>query len=76
MELQACELRIGNIVCTSLCPEGWSVDANDIAFLDQHPGLYMPVPLTDEWLLRAGFVNNFLWEKDHFRLDNEHTFLL
>ena len=52
--MEARELRIGNIVINreDYAPfeitEGWEID---------NIGLYEPIPLTEEWLLKFGFEN-------------------
>jgi len=60
------QLRIGNLVHYHMVdkyhdPSGWDevnvVDAQDLLWLSENDndGIYKPIPLTEEWLVRMGF---------------------
>lgn len=54
--MDARELRIGNLVNYKRIPS--SINANSILAIVNGSGKYTPIPLTPEWLEKAGFQNN------------------
>lgn len=56
------ELRIGNYVNhNGFAPI--TIDAVDIIHCQQHPEAYKPIELTEEWLLKLGFIIDNGWFK-------------
>lgn len=57
------ELRIGNYIKLMLNDEKFAivqVTLNDFDAIDNKKGVYKPLPLTEDWLLKHGFsVKNF-----------------
>jgi hypothetical protein len=57
------ELRIGNYIKLMLNDEEFAiiqVTLNDLDAVDNKKGVYEPLPLTEDWLLKHGFsVKNF-----------------
>jgi len=57
------ELRIGNYIKLMLNDEEFAivqVTLNDFDAIDNKKGVYKPLPLTEDWLLKHGFsVKNF-----------------
>lgn len=69
--MKANELRLGNWLYSGLTEKYFQVSADDILNIDKNKdeGLCTPIPLTEEWLLRFGFVkkdNYFHIEHDYF----------
>ena len=54
--MKANEFRIGNWVKRDTQPEGFQIDAQSFFTCEKHPDWYEPIPLTEEWLLKFGFV--------------------
>lgn len=52
--MKANELRIGNLVYDPF--DHCSVSILDIDFIAEHLKTFKPIPLTEEWLLKFGFV--------------------
>lgn len=56
--MKANELRIGNLVYLTDKDKIWEIlDGHEIDECDDNP-LVNPIPLTEEWLLKFGFVSN------------------
>ena len=56
--MKANELRIGNIVYLVDKEKIWEIlDGHEIDECDENP-LVQPIPLTEEWLLKFGFISN------------------
>lgn len=68
--IQARELRIGNLILMSFENSIETVTARTIGFINQanykgHNHPFEPIPLTEEWLVKLGFVRNGkVWEID------------
>lgn len=56
--MKANELRIGNWVKRKSQPDGFQIDSQSFHICERHPKWYTPIPLTEEWLIKFGFVNN------------------
>ena len=65
--MNANELRIGNKILFIICDKEDSkldekkeitVDISDFEFIRDNDSLFEGIPLTEEWLLKFGFVNN------------------
>ena len=57
--MKASELRIGNYVNLMLNHEDYetlTITTVDLAAMEKNQGDYEPIPLTEEWLLKFGFV--------------------
>ncbi|MEW7221982.1 hypothetical protein [Elizabethkingia anophelis] len=64
--MEAKELRIGNYVNhNGFAPI--TIDAVDIIHCKQHPEAYRPIELTEEWLIKLGFVSNNV----AYKIDND-----
>jgi len=74
--MKASDLRIGNIAFKAKTSEAYPLSANDITNFEYSTlmkPMFQPIPLTEEWLLRFGFlkmsrgwienVNNPYWAK-------------
>ena len=61
--MKTSELRIGNYIKLMLNDEDFAVvqvTLNDLESVDNKKGVYEPLPLTEDWLLKHGFfVENF-----------------
>jgi hypothetical protein len=61
--MKTSELRIGNYIKLMLNDEDFAivqVTLNDLEAVDNKKGVYEPLPLTEDWLLKHGFsVKNF-----------------
>ena len=61
--MKTSELRIGNYIKLMLNDEDFAivqVTLNDLEAVDNKNGVYEPIPLKEDWLLRHGFfVKNF-----------------
>ncbi len=66
--MKAAELRIGNWVMYS---SKIQVNENKIRECVDHPDRFEPIPLTEEWLLKFGFINDIDedWRNDILRLN-------
>lgn len=53
--MKANELRLGNIIKSKSSATFWSVDIDDLILINDNPNHYLPIPLTEEWLLKFGF---------------------
>ena len=57
--MRANELRIGNYVNLMLNHEDYetlTITTKDLEYIEKNQGDYQPIPLTEEWLLKFGFV--------------------
>jgi len=52
--MKANELRTGNLVMGEVITH--EVDHKILWEISEYPGLYKPIPLTEEWLLKLGFI--------------------
>ena len=61
--MKTSELRVGNYIKLMLNDEDFAVvqvTLNDLEAVDNKKGVYEPIPLKEEWLLKRGFfVENF-----------------
>jgi hypothetical protein len=68
--MKANELRIGNFVMRPNFPNYEVVDWKLIAKIAQVPDWYIPIPLTEEWLLKFGFekdkINSSIYPNYNF----------
>lgn len=55
--MKANELRIGNFVFTDNI-ELLEVSAGDLVVMDNFPDDYKPIPITEEWLVKFGFIES------------------
>ncbi len=74
--LESRELRVGNLVCKILpfSNKVKKITVGDLALIDGKGSEedYFPIPLTEEWLLKAGFVKNTYPNLHWFKyLDND-----
>jgi hypothetical protein len=76
--MKANELRIGNYYYGDvLFPSEYNViTANDLVELDSDPldDYYQPLPLTEEWLIKFGFIKSDNYGNDEYRLDGYSYF--
>ena len=71
--MKAKELRIGNLV--NVDEKAYKISGGDIYNLENYSKnyghLYKPIPLTEEWLEKFGFMqpdsNYLIWEKQGFK---------
>lgn len=70
--IQANELRIGNWVQHPDNPNPHRVNVYGI--LNQsEKGLFRPIPLTEDWLLKFGFEINLYWRKDWLQIQQSEN---
>lgn len=68
--MEANELRIGNLTQDKVTKVVYTITANSLLYLvackeeDKEPAIE-PIPLTEEWLLKFGFV------KDYYRINDQ-----
>lgn len=65
--MEARELRIGNIVGCKMSLDGYVTVPNlgvEAFFTHLRNGAYHPIPLTEEWLLKMGFIDCYKNEKE------------
>jgi len=89
MSLSAQDLRIGNLHLYTVEDKHdergvWDelavIDAEDLVYLSNYPddNNYKPVPLTEDWLLRAGFYSEEFFEDSRpiyvLDIDGEESF--
>lgn len=68
----ASELRIGNLVCATIAADGVTAFGNGKTVLQEkviasgididNANLYVPIPLTEEWLVKLGFKQDFVYK--------------
>ena len=66
-QLKASDLRVGNVVFVGneLFPTGWrELTIEDGGDIDNAP-FYKPIPLTEEWLVKMGFIKELNAHKTH-----------
>ncbi|MCT3817806.1 hypothetical protein HZQ56_17860 [Elizabethkingia anophelis] len=70
--MEAKQLRIGNYVNhNGFVPV--TIDAVDIIHCQQHPEAYKPIELTEEWLLKLGFIKS-KFSSNCFKITNGYKF--
>ncbi|MCT4330944.1 hypothetical protein HZP13_14590 [Elizabethkingia anophelis] len=70
--MEANELRIGNYVNhNGFAPV--TIDAVDIIHCQQHSEAYKPIELTEEWLLKLGFIKS-KFSSNCFKITNGYKF--
>jgi len=65
MSIQANELRIGNLILDNISNKIEKVDYLTIKIVINEEDIYEPIPLTEEWLLKFGFVK-YQWMNGYF----------
>lgn len=82
--IQAKDLRIGNMVDTDEGVKGFTPSMmfgmynTEVLSVEQFDSRYRPIPLTEEWLIKFGFVlhggsNKFAHKEDFWELENEEN---
>jgi hypothetical protein len=78
--MKASELRIGNYVNIFLNDVDYNtiqIKVDDLYYILQKNGVYEPIPLTEEWLLKFGFENIDKGDNDFITYtDSEHNYYL
>jgi len=81
MAMKANELRVGNIIAASLkSGKGRTIEhtvtAYNIANIDAGTTgfIFSTIPLTEEWLLKFGFIKRDNYGNDEYRLDGYSYF--
>jgi hypothetical protein len=59
------ELRIGNWIMRESQKDGFQIDENSFSICKLYPNWYNPIPITEEWLLKLGFVINRITKEEN-----------
>jgi len=57
--MKSTELRIGNIITSKSSTIPFEVTEDDFCYIIDNPEHYLPVALTDEWLVKFGAIYKF-----------------
>jgi hypothetical protein len=56
--MEAKELRIGNFITSKSSSTYWEINIDDLILINENPSHYLPIPITEEWLLKFGFIKD------------------